>query len=61
MNTYYAVAIYTYDNGRVKVFGPMMRELRAKPENSCSELSRLDTYHDWFDTQEEAAAFAAEM
>lgn len=46
-----------FDSGYVKV---LVYEVKAdrKPENGMRENSLCDEYHDYFDTYEEAAAFA---
>lgn len=48
-----------FDSGKVKVnLAPI--EADCKPENHMSENKTCDEYHDYFDTYEEAAAYAAD-
>ena len=48
-----------FDSGKVKVnLAPI--EADRKPENHMSENKTCDEYHDYFDTYEEAAAYAAD-
>ena len=46
-----------YDSGRVKV-NIYCIESETKPENGMHENKMCDEYHDYFDTYEEATAWA---
>lgn len=57
--TYWCVSTKCYDNWRAKVRVYRI-EAEAKPENSMQQTQAYDHYCDYFETQEEAAAFAQE-
>jgi hypothetical protein len=57
--TYYCVMSEFYDDGRV-IAAIISRECEEKPKSTFRSLPRMDAYHDWFDTEAEAAAFLAE-
>jgi hypothetical protein len=56
MKTFYEVVSMYYDNGKVTAF---INEIKAenKLDNYSYECGSHDTYHDYFDTLEEAKAF----
>lgn len=57
--TYWCVKQKYFDNGQVKVkVYPV--EAEAKPGNSMQQAQAYDHYCDYFEVQEEAAAFAQE-
>lgn len=54
---YWLVITKFFDSGRVKVnIAPV--EAEAKPENGMRENAMCDEYYDYFETHEEAAAWA---
>lgn len=57
MNTYWKVVSKFFDSGRIKCnIGRI--EAESKPENTMQENKTCDEYHDFFDTYDEAAAYA---
>lgn len=57
--TFWHVVTKFFDSGKVKVnLAPI--EADHKPENHMRENKTCDEYHDYFDTYEEAAAYAAD-
>lgn len=59
MAKFWCVCNKYFDSGRVKTRLYAV-EAESKPENGMRENSMCDEYHDYFDTYEEAAAFAKE-
>jgi hypothetical protein len=57
--TYWMVMSEFYDDGTVKA-AMISRVCKKKPENSCRELPRMDAYHDWFESREDAERLLAE-
>ena len=57
--TFWHVVTKFFDSGKVKVnLAPI--EADRKPEDHMSENKTCGEYHDYFDTYEEAAAYAAD-
>jgi hypothetical protein len=57
--TFYCVMTEFFDDGTVNA-AMISRACKEKPKNTSRELSRLDAYKDWFDTEDEAVAFLEE-
>ena len=56
---FFCVMSEFYDNGTVKA-AIKTRVCREKPRDTYRELPFADTYHDWYDTREEAETVLAE-
>lgn len=58
--TFWCVSQRYFDDGAVKVNGPYKVEADKKPESGEVENKMCDQYKDYFDTYDEAKAFAKE-
>ncbi|MDR0759582.1 MAG: hypothetical protein LBF74_05660 [Treponema sp.] len=56
---FYCVTSKFYDDGRVNA-SMISKEYKEKPESTFQSLPRMDVYHDWFDSPEDAEASLAE-
>lgn len=59
MAQFWCVCNKYFDSGRIKT-NVFQVEAESKPENACVENRMCDEYRDYFDTYEEARAFAEE-
>ena len=55
---FYSVVSAFYDNGKTTAFLGDVIEADTIPEESYTELRNRDVYVDWFETRDEALAFA---
>jgi len=60
VKTYWCVCSTVYNSGRVIAAVVDNKESELKPESHCTEMHDRDIYQDWFDSYEEAEAFAKE-
>lgn len=60
LKTYWCVTTSVDDRGRVVAAITDTVEAVSKPENTSISTRRKDIYNDWFESPEEAQAFADE-